>query len=239
MKTHLGITIKEPCQENWQEMTPTTQGKHCASCKREVIDFTSLTKKEIHTRIIKGESICGRFRKDQLNTPLYFEPTKVRQWKKYAASLLFPAALFMTNDSDAQTPAKEPFTCRLPLTTQTVKPYDSLGIGSLSRKQENLNPELHCISGIISANNSVLASVIIQIKGTHNSVKTGLDGEYQITAAKGDTLIFSLEGFENQEIVYTNQKSISINLRESIIPYNDFIMGDIVIDNLEDYQKKQ
>lgn len=229
MKTHLGIIIKEPCQENWQKMKPTAQGRHCVSCEKEVIDFTSFTKKGIHAHIIKGESICGRFRKDQLNTPLYFEPTKVRQWKKYAASLLFPAALFMTSNINAQTLPKESFTCRLPLTAQTTKSFDSIGIGSLLRKQEKSSQKLQPISGIISANNSVLASVIIHIKGTHRYVKTGLDGEYKITAAKGDTLIFYLEGFEVQEIVYTNQKSISVNLKEIIKPQNDFIMGKIGI----------
>jgi len=229
MKTHLGITIKEPCNENWQEMTPTTLGKHCASCQKEVIDFTSLTKREIHTRIIKGESMCGRFRKDQLNTPLYFEPTRARQWKKYVASLLFPAALFIANKSDAQTSLKSTHNCRIPLTTQTTSSYDSLGIGSLSRKQDTTNQELHSVKGIVSGNHNILGEVHIYVKGTQRSTITKLDGEYEILIAKGDTLTFLHPRFKAKEVVYKDQKSITINLEEMIIPQNDFIMGKIGI----------
>ena len=43
MKKPIAITIPKPCHEDWTSMTPTEQGKHCAVCSKEVIDFTAHT----------------------------------------------------------------------------------------------------------------------------------------------------------------------------------------------------
>ncbi len=217
-------------------MTPTSQGKHCSTCEKDVIDFTSLTKRELHSHITSDKSICGRFRQDQLNTSLYFEPTKARQWKKYAASLLFSAALFIINKSDAQTSSKTPHN-RLPHTIQTTKKYDSLGIGSLSRKQDTTTQELHCVKGIVSGNYSVLSQVHIYVSGTQRSTVTKLDGEYEISIAKGDTLTFLHSGFKPKKVVYKDQKSISVNLDPIKIIEDGFTMGKIII--IEEDSKKQ
>lgn len=36
------FAINEPCHENWSEMTPQEQGRHCAKCDKVVVDFTAL-----------------------------------------------------------------------------------------------------------------------------------------------------------------------------------------------------
>lgn len=63
----LHIGISEPCSENWSKMTPTVQGAFCASCSKEVIDFTSKNSEEIKAifRARMGESICGRIKQSQ------------------------------------------------------------------------------------------------------------------------------------------------------------------------------
>lgn len=52
-------------------MTPTEQGRHCAVCQTEVVDFTRMTDGEVlaflrHT--IPGHR-CGMFREDQVGRP--------------------------------------------------------------------------------------------------------------------------------------------------------------------------
>ena len=34
------LRIDTPCHEEWERMTPTERGRHCASCDREVFDLT-------------------------------------------------------------------------------------------------------------------------------------------------------------------------------------------------------
>jgi protein TonB len=58
----------QACHENWQQMTPTAQGRHCAACNREVIDFTQATTADLHRAraAAPGGRLCGRFRLSQL-----------------------------------------------------------------------------------------------------------------------------------------------------------------------------
>ena len=37
------------CPEDWQQMTPTPQGRHCSSCNRTVVDFTAATQTDRRT----------------------------------------------------------------------------------------------------------------------------------------------------------------------------------------------
>jgi hypothetical protein len=62
------ISLPEPCHENWQEMTPTEKGRFCASCQKEVIDFTQLNDAKIVAFLKQGQQgFCGRFRETQLD----------------------------------------------------------------------------------------------------------------------------------------------------------------------------
>jgi hypothetical protein len=37
----MGISINEPCHEDWATMTETQKGAFCQKCALEVIDFTA------------------------------------------------------------------------------------------------------------------------------------------------------------------------------------------------------
>ena len=41
------IHIPQPCPESWAAMTPTAQGRHCAVCATEVVDFTRMSEAEV------------------------------------------------------------------------------------------------------------------------------------------------------------------------------------------------
>lgn len=75
LKKKIEITIPEPCHEQWQNMPVTRGGRHCASCARDVIDFTLLSDQQLISFLEKqaGNGSCGRFYADQLNRPL--QPT--------------------------------------------------------------------------------------------------------------------------------------------------------------------
>jgi TonB family protein len=62
--------VPEPCSEKWEQMQPTERGAFCASCSKNLYDFTKMTDAEI-TSVIRNstEKVCGRFRNDQLVPP--------------------------------------------------------------------------------------------------------------------------------------------------------------------------
>ena len=64
--------ISEPCHENWDDMTPTQQGRHCASCEKQVVDFTKMTEHQSEKLLREAAEksgdcqtgICGRVHAD-------------------------------------------------------------------------------------------------------------------------------------------------------------------------------
>lgn len=76
------ITIPEPCHENWNDMTPEEQGRHCKVCNKTVVDFTKSSKEEIVEKVENSsENVCGRFTNRQVVSSSF-------PIKKVAASLI-------------------------------------------------------------------------------------------------------------------------------------------------------
>ncbi|MFL5763659.1 MAG: hypothetical protein ACJ77K_06925 [Bacteroidia bacterium] len=69
------IRIPEPCQEDWNKMTPVQQGRFCASCAKNVTDFSAMSGYQINDLIRKRKvNMCGRFRADQLEKVYMVKP---------------------------------------------------------------------------------------------------------------------------------------------------------------------
>lgn len=75
MKKKYLVSIPEPCSEGWSNMTPEGQGRHCKSCDKVVVDFTSMSDSEIINLLkykkSKNERVCGHFRSTQVNKVIH------------------------------------------------------------------------------------------------------------------------------------------------------------------------
>jgi hypothetical protein len=70
MKTKkIQYSIQNPCDKNWNDMRPETNGRFCGSCEKSVVDFTSMSDFSIvnYLENHKNEKVCGRFTKPQLD----------------------------------------------------------------------------------------------------------------------------------------------------------------------------
>lgn len=97
------VSIGTPCSENWALMTITERGRHCASCNKLVIDFTTMNNDEIITYLIarKGERICGNFLNRQIQQPILLANKPVSfKWPAIAAMLI--AGLFTITEGYSQ-----------------------------------------------------------------------------------------------------------------------------------------
>lgn len=108
--TTMDISIKKPCHENWDNMTPNEQGAFCHKCVKSVIDFSDKTIEEIKAYFAAKtkERVCGRFREDQM-TELSFDSffERFRSFtvtKKLAIVLYFTFGvwLFSAGNANAQ-----------------------------------------------------------------------------------------------------------------------------------------
>lgn len=105
------ISIPKPCHENWENMQPEEQGKHCLACNKIVIDFSGWEQEQImdYLQDKRGEKVCGRFNIGQLE----LQEDKVNTWqrvltsnlsilKKIAAIVLLCFGMMTTTQSYAQ-----------------------------------------------------------------------------------------------------------------------------------------
>lgn len=82
------ISIPKPCHEDWDKMHPNEIGKFCNSCSKTVVDFTKMSKEEIHTYFKQksGEKTCGHFYASQLDNGVKAKPTVFKR-VNYLATL--------------------------------------------------------------------------------------------------------------------------------------------------------
>lgn len=78
------LSIPQPCHENWQNMTPTEQGRFCNACAKEVVDFSMMTDTEVLNYFTNRstQNVCGRTLVTQLqrNITMPKEPSKKILW---------------------------------------------------------------------------------------------------------------------------------------------------------------
>ncbi len=101
------IQIKQPCSESWESMQIAEKGRFCDACCKKVIDFTTMSEREI-TSYLKSSNptnLCGRFKNTQLEhtyiikRELQFSSQK--RFFQYLISLLLSSKTFI-NKSVAQ-----------------------------------------------------------------------------------------------------------------------------------------
>jgi flagellar motor protein MotB len=93
--SNLNVHIPEPCHENWGAMSQAEKGRHCSLCKKTVMDFTGHSQEEFQAAFQKihasRDTICGRFRDDQLGT----EKQPKFLWIEFAKLKLTPLQQFL------------------------------------------------------------------------------------------------------------------------------------------------
>ena len=98
------LSIPEPCQQNWDDMTPTQQGRFCNACTKQVIDFSEMSDTEVlnYFNKVKNETVCGRAYPDQLDRTITATPKKKIYWYLNYA-IAFVLFFSKANSSKAQT----------------------------------------------------------------------------------------------------------------------------------------
>ena len=216
MKSSFKITIPEPCHENWAQMTPTQKGRHCASCKKEVIDFTTKTDRELAKLVQSHSNICGRMRIDQVDREITLAQKQHKSLPSYAAALLIPLAIGITHEVSTQT-AQNPIE---QTTNKQTNPVIRPHIQGRIQPQRGL-----LIKGVIAdQQENILPGATVQVKGTSRRTQTDFDGNYEIIVSPGEVLVFSYVAYKPLEIKITSQKSIKVHLE------HDELMGEAVIE---------
>ena len=117
------ITIPEPCQEKWENMTVSEKGRFCSSCTKEVIDFSRMEDREVFTTLKYAYDhqikVCGRMDVTQLQRPIQHTTQKIRTqiawyWK-------YITAVFLFSNQGKLMAQHKPATCQTPPNTNKNK----------------------------------------------------------------------------------------------------------------------
>ncbi|MBB5397949.1 carboxypeptidase-like regulatory domain-containing protein [Mucilaginibacter sp. AK015] len=177
------ITIPQPCHQNWNEMTPVEQGRHCAHCSKTVTDFTAMTNSQIVSYLAERDNVCGRFDNYQLpglNNMVTVQHRLKFCWKRLAVAAAI-TSFFATTKAEAQR------TVGKVAITQSVNNPKAILIGDTITYTT--------IKGKIVADddNKPVPGAIIRVKGTTIGTQANENGEFSLNVpSNAQTLSISL-----------------------------------------------
>ncbi|SHG20760.1 TonB-linked outer membrane protein, SusC/RagA family [Salegentibacter echinorum] len=90
------------------------------------------------------------------------------------------------------------------------------GIGFAQNKEIN--------GTIKDANNVPVVGVNVIVQNTTNGTQSDFDGNYSITAAPGDVLVFSFIGFKNQERIVGTDDTINVVMEEDLASLDEVVI---------------
>jgi hypothetical protein len=207
MPKPIQISIPQPCHENWAAMTPSDKGRFCASCQKNVIDFTRASDREIAQTFKQQGNVCGKFRNDQLQRDLVVPKEKSSLWAAASAAVIS----FLTLGSH-EALAQEPVS-----TEQTPIQNEEM-LGKIAVHETMI------ITGVVSDNTGPIPWAMVTNKRTKEQVQTDLDGKYSISANIKDTLEYSFIGFRPHSIQINDIQVLNVTLDQP-----ETLVGDIVV----------
>jgi hypothetical protein len=225
MKQSFQLTIENPCHEQWESFIPTTTGGFCASCQKNVIDFSTMSESQLvaffRDRLNPSQNLCGRFREDQLKKNYHIE-----EW--------FPTWSVQNNQVQYEIPVaviaqkKYKQAIRLPL-IQHMKVVRNMAAAILT---------LLCIEEGIGQNRVVSGQVVdayakealpgatITIKGTKRGTVSDENGNYKIEVSENDILVFSSIGYKEVKEEVTRAKG-QIEMEEEVTALGEIVIAGI------------
>lgn len=203
------IDIPKPCDEGWQNMTPTQKGRFCASCQKEVIDFTQLSSSDIARKIKSRKNLCGRFTKDQLQQN--YTTSSQNNLSRLGIALGLGSIIAVAQPSFAQ---------EKNIKVQIEQDIVDKG---LKKKITTKNDSILFSGTVLDDQNLTLPGAnIIQLNKTHRT-QADFDGNFSIFIHKEDLkndvfLEITYTGFKNKKIKLIKEeayKKHKINLEFS------------------------
>ncbi|HWY98777.1 MAG TPA: carboxypeptidase-like regulatory domain-containing protein [Bacteroidia bacterium] len=178
----INISVDEPCNQNWDAMKLTGNGRRCDSCNKTVVDFSKFTDKELidFLQKAKGE-ICGRLNEYQLERPIYLPTTNNNS---YLSKALLGTTLIagIAATANGQTFHKNIAPAAVPAPLPTVMTYPNESAAATTSKQTEKDSSKRLVHGIITdaRTKEPLVDAYVEVIGSGIYVQTNSDGKYEL-----------------------------------------------------------
>lgn len=197
MSKPLQIAIPTPCHEKWDEMTPTNRGRFCASCQKNVIDFTKFSDREIANAIRNNKNLCGRFSTSQLERDLIVPKEKSTVWTAVAAGVLS----FVTLGSYKATAQEK----------QKVVQTDNKPVKETNSKTSKQSTTIKIT---VKDSTGLLQEAIVTNVTKKTQTSENKNGVYEIDVSLNDEINIACTDHVMQSLIITNKNDLLVVLEE-------------------------
>ena len=220
----LQLSIPEPCHENWQQMTPTDQGRFCNACAKEVVDFSMMTDMQVlnYFSTLTHEKVCGRALPEQLNRTISRPITpKKRLFWYWNYIVMFFMFFGKGNAAKAQGGIKPVTEC------SPVKTNDIRGEIAAMGKVKSENNRI--ISGkVTDKDGNPVSFASVKVKGANTGISADANGAYSMRVKSGDILFIAAGSFKSIEVPVGSEEVINTVLEQ----FPGYESKEIVISNI-------
>lgn len=204
------LSIPEPCHEDWDNMTPTQQGRFCNACAKEVVDFSDMSDTEVLNYFLKkkDDTICGRAFPDQLDRNIAALAVKKRYWPW---QYVLTAFLFFMK------PAKSKAQGAVIVTDSSI----SINF------YESVNDNRHILSAVIKdEEGNPVPYASVKIKGTSFGTSADEQGSFSIKKQPDKTMLeISALGYETKELDASDIFSDEIVLTKKKVELKEVVIN--------------
>ena len=195
----LQLAIPEPCHENWQQMTPTDQGRFCTACAKEVIDFSMMTDTEVlnYFTTLTHDKVCGRALPSQLDRTISKpkDPKKRLFWY-WNYMVMFCMFFGKVNSTKAQGNTQVVTAADL----NKIKPTDIYNALAGKVGEVAVNASRIITGKVTDIDGNPISFASVKIKGTSTGVSADANGAYSLKIRTGAILEISGAGFKTVEV---------------------------------------
>lgn len=214
----LELSIPKPCHENWNAMTPQDKGRFCASCQKTVIDFSTMSDRQLAEFFKKpAGSVCGHFSNSQLNRVIDI-PKKRMPWVRYFFTMALPAFL-LSLKAGAQGEVR--LRGRVAVKTQPEKQDTCV------KPLENTEASTRLTGRVVDENGLPMQFVTVQVEKTNIATSTDSNGVFVLPFKGRDDkwLLMTHVGYESRKILVKDVKTKDVVM----IPFVGTLDGEIVV----------
>ena len=195
------ITIPEPCHENWNNMSAAEKGRFCASCSKEVVDFSKMNDEQIQFYLnnVSGK-VCGRFDSSQVNRVLA-APVHTTGLFKHLWKMLLPGFFFSVKAA-AQKIILQDLQLKDSLVRTNPQPK-ILGMIATHTLPENKNEQIVKGKVVDILYDSPVVGATVLIKGSKKGTITDNKGNFIFNIQgenKPAAFVISAVGYEIKEV---------------------------------------
>ena len=219
---NLQLSIPEPCHENWQQMTPTDQGRFCNACAKEVIDFSTMTDIQVlnYFTNMTHEKVCGRALPEQLERTISRPANPKKRLFWYWNYIVMFCMFFGKGNSAKAQGGTKPVTEMNPVKNVDIRGDVEVVAGQISQARQ------HIVEGKVTDEKGEpipFASIIM--KGTKVGVAADANGAFKINASPNSSLSISAANYRTAEILTDNKTEVNVVLEK----FNDFALGGVIV----------